>query len=139
MTAPATLPERRTKKNFKMAKNRKNQSASIHFGPVVKVVLLCFVFCGSAVGYVWEKNEINRLARHISESEKKLSQLKDDNDRLANQVAVLHSPVMIDARARQLNLGLVPAQPAQVVRLSDTPADEKMRTRQFAGRPTLNP
>jgi cell division protein FtsB len=120
-----------------MAKNRKNQAAAIHFGPVVKVVLLCFVFCGSAVGYVWEKNEINRLARQISEREKNFAQLRDDNERLANQVTVLHSPVMIDARARQLNLGLVPAQPAQVVRLNDAPPDGKMQTRQFAGRPTM--
>ncbi|HEY4414685.1 MAG TPA: septum formation initiator family protein [Verrucomicrobiae bacterium] len=120
-----------------MAKNRKNQSAAIHFGPVVKVVLLCFLFGGSAVGYVWEKNEINRLARQISEHEKNLNQLQDDNERLASQLAVLHSPVMIDARARQLNLGLAPAQPMQVVRLNDAPAEDKMQPRQFAGRPTV--
>ena len=120
-----------------MAKNRKNQSAAIHFGPVVKVVLLCFLFGGSAVGYVWEKNEINRLARQISEREKNLGQLRDDNERLANQVAVLHSPVMIDTRARQLNLGLAPAQPMQVVRLNEASAADSMQPRQFAGRPTV--
>ena len=31
-----------------MAKNRKNQSATVQFGPVIKVVLLCFLFCSSA-------------------------------------------------------------------------------------------
>src|SRR5271168_2202913 len=104
-----------------MAKQRKNQAAAIHFGPVIKVVLLCFLFCGSAVGYVWEKNEIIRLGRQISDREKKLAQLQDDNDRLGSQVAILHSPVMIDERARQLNLGLMPAQPGQVVRLYEPP------------------
>ena len=127
-----------------MAKNRKNQSAAIHFGPVVKVVLLCFLFGGSAVGYVWEKNEINRLARQISEHEKNLNQLQDDNERLASQGAVLHSPVMIDQRARELSLGLSPAQPAQKVLLAEpipaTP-DNRSDTRQFAQRPAdaLNP
>jgi cell division protein FtsB len=120
-----------------MAKNRKNQSAAIHFGPVVKVVLLCFLFGGSAIGYVWEKNEINRLGRQVAEHEKNLRQLQDDNERLADQVSVLHSPVMIDGRARQLNLGLVPAQPAQMVRLDELPPDEKVQPRQFAGRPTV--
>ena len=119
-----------------MAKNRKNQAASIHFGPVVKVVLICFVLGGSAVGYVWEKNEINRLGRQRVEREKKLDQLRNDNDRLVNQVAVLHSPVMIDERARELNLGLTPAQPTQVVWLNESPANAKTQARQYAVRPT---
>jgi cell division protein FtsB len=121
-----------------MAKNRKNQSAAIHFGPVIKVVLICFLFCGSAVGYVWQKNEIIRLARQISDREKKLAQFQDDNDRLGSQVAILHSPVMIDERARQLNLGLMPAQPGQVVLLHDLPPEEKTPSRQFAGRPAMD-
>ncbi len=120
-----------------MAKNRKNQSATVQFGPVIKVVLLCFLFCSSAVGYVWQKNEIVGLGRQISDREKRLAQLQDDNDRLGGQLAILHSPVMIDERARQLNLGLQPAQPAQMVRLYDLPAVEKMTSRQFAGRPPM--
>lgn len=122
-----------------MAKNRKQQSASVHFGPVIKVVLLCFLFCGSAVGYVWEKNEIIRLGRQISDREKKLGQLQDDNDRLGSQVAILHSPVMIDERARQLNLGLMPAQPGQVVRLYELPPEARDPSRQLAGRPAPDP
>ncbi|MGC9940370.1 MAG: septum formation initiator family protein [Verrucomicrobiota bacterium] len=118
-----------------MAKNRKSQSASIHFGPVIKVVLVCSLFCGSAVGYVWQKNEIIRLGRQISEREKKLAQLQDDNDRLGSQVAILHSPVMIDERTKQLNLGLVPEQPGQVVYLHELPPDAKETSQQLAGRP----
>ncbi len=121
-----------------MAKNRKNQSAVIHFGPVIKVVLMCFLFCGSAVGYVWQKNEIIRLGRQISDREKKLAQLQDDNDRLGSQVAILHSPVMIDERARQLNLGLIPAQPGQVVRLTELPSETSQPSRQLAGRPVMD-
>jgi cell division protein FtsB len=120
-----------------MAKNRKNQSASVHFGPVIKVVLLCFLFCGSAVGYVWQKNEIVRLGRQISDREKKLAQLQDDNDRLGSQVAILRSPVIIDERARQLNLGLGPMQPGQMVLLYDLPPAAKTPSRQFAGRPAM--
>ena len=70
------------------------------------MVLLCSVICGSAIGYVWQKGEIGRLGRQIAEREKRLTQLQNDNKQLAGQIAVLHSPVMIDQRARELNLGL---------------------------------
>ncbi|HUC85673.1 MAG TPA: hypothetical protein VL970_10815, partial [Candidatus Acidoferrales bacterium] len=42
--------------------------------------------------------------------------------RLSDQLAILRSPVMLDQRARELNLGLAPAQPAQIWRLPDPPA-----------------
>jgi hypothetical protein len=102
-----------------MAKNRKKQAAEIRFGPVLKVVLLCSLICGSAVGYVWQKNEIYKLGQFIRQRETRLTQLQNDNKRLADQLAILHSPVMLDQRVRELNLGLVPLQPAQVVRLTD--------------------
>src|SRR5579859_1884727 len=104
-----------------MAKNRKNQAAEIRFGPVLKVVLLCGLIGGSAIGYVWQKNQLDRLGRQISEREVRLKQLKGDNKLLADQIAFLHSPVMLDRRARDLNLGLGPAQPMQVVRLVELP------------------
>ena len=122
-----------------MAKNRKNQTAAVHFGPVIKVVLLCFLFGGSAVGYVWEKNEIVQLGRQISAREKRLDQLKNDNDRLSGQIAILYSPVMLDQRARELKLGLTPAQPMQVVRLNEvSPSQNGMQSRQLAGRPVVD-
>jgi hypothetical protein len=61
-------------------------------------------------------------------------QLQADNKRLADQLAILHSPVMLDQRARELNLGLAPAQPAQVVRLAEAAPAEKSPPRQFAQR-----
>jgi hypothetical protein len=119
-----------------MAKNQKKQAAEIRFGPVLKVVLLCSLICGSAVGYVWQKNEIYKLGQFIRQRETRLTQLQNDNKRLADQLAILHSPVMLDQRGRELNLGLVPAQPAQVVRLDEPPPpDEKNPPRQFVQRP----
>ena len=65
-----------------MAKNRKNQAAEIRFGPVLKVVLLCSLIGGSAIGYVWQKSQIDRLGQQIVEREKRLDQVKKDNKRL---------------------------------------------------------
>ena len=119
-----------------MAKNRKNQAAAIRFGPALKASFLCLLIGGSAVGYVWQKNEIYRLGQQIRQRETKLVQLQNDNKRLGDQISILHSPVMIDRRAKELNLGLAPATPMQVVRLAETPvAPEKNSSRQFAQRP----
>jgi cell division protein FtsB len=118
-----------------MAKNRKNQAAAIRFAPALKASFLCLVIGGSAVGYVWQKNEIYRLGQQIRQRETRLQQLQSDNKRLTDQIAILHSPVMIDQRAKELQLGLSPATPLQVVRLVDTPvAPEKNSSRQLASR-----
>lgn len=119
-----------------MAKNRKNQAAAIRFGPALKASFLCLLIGGSAVGYVWQKSEIYRLGQQIRQRETRLAQLQNDNKRLGDQVAILHSPVMIDQRAKSLNLGLLPATPLQVVRLVETPeAPANNIPRQFARRP----
>jgi Septum formation initiator len=122
-----------------MAGNRKSQSASIRFGPALKALFLCLLIAGSAVGYVWQKSQIYQLGKEIRQRETQLTQLRADNERMANQLSILRSPVMLDARVRQLNLGLVPAQPSQVVRLTEnfSPRD-KNSSRQFAARPMEN-
>jgi hypothetical protein len=118
-----------------MAKNRKSQVASIRFGPALKALFLCLLIAGSAVGYVWQKSQIFQLGRDIRLGETQLIQLRNDNERLANQISILRSPVMLDGRARQLNLGLGPAQPSQIVRMQELPAPEnKSLPHQFAGR-----
>src|SRR5450755_4480656 len=99
-----------------MSKNRKNQAA-IRFGPVIKVLLLCSLFCGSAVGYVWQKNQIYQLGKQISEAKSHLKQLTVNNQKLDRQLSDLRSVVTLDQRAH--SLGLAPAQPMQVVRLAE--------------------
>jgi hypothetical protein len=126
-----------------MAKNRKNQSAAIRFGPALKASFLCLLIGGSAVGYVWQKNEIYRLGQQIRQRETRLAQLTRDDQRQSDQLAILHSPVMLDQRARELNLGLGPAQPSQIVRLGEAVevVENKNPSLQFAARPaeTLTP
>jgi hypothetical protein len=122
-----------------MAKNRKNQAAAIRFGPALKASFLCLLIGGSAIGYVWQKSEIGRLGNQILAREKRLAQLQSDNKRFSDQISILHSPVMLDQRAKELNLGLAPATPMQVVRLTETPVvPEKNNLRQFAQRPVAD-
>lgn len=119
-----------------MAKSRKGQSAGIRFGPALKAFFLCFLVAGSAVGYVWQKSQIYELGREIRQREIQLSQLRSEDQKLTDQLAILRSPVMLDQRARQLNLGLVPAQPNQVCRLPEPilAAPGQGQPREYAGR-----
>ncbi len=116
-----------------MAKNRRNQSAAIRFGPALKALFLCLVIAGLAVGYVWQKGQIFQLGRQITSCESRLIQLRDENQKLSDQLAVLNSPVMLDQRVRELNLGLVPAQPTQIYRLIEAPSGDDSN-RRFAAR-----
>ena len=116
-----------------MAKNRRNQSAAIRFAPALKALFLCLVMAGMAVGYVWQKSQIFQLGLQITSCEHRLAQLRDENRKLSDQLAVLNSPVMLDERVRALSLGLVPAQPTQIYRLVEVPIDAGV-DRRFAAR-----
>src|SRR5258706_14770552 len=83
---------------IKMAKNRKTQSAAIRFGPALKALFLCLLIAGSAVGYVWQKSQIYQLGLQIKTCESRLNQLRGDNQKLGDQLAMLRSPVMLDQR-----------------------------------------
>jgi len=125
-----------------MAGNRKSQSAAIRFGPALKAAFLCLLIAGSAIGYVWQKNEIYRLSQRIHQSELRLKQMTDSNEKLRVKLADLRSPMMLDQRARELNLGLAPAQPAQVWRLPEPSAallGSNPATRQLAARQAGTP
>ena len=127
-----------------MAKNRKNQSAAIRFGPALKALFLCLLIAGSAVGYVWQKSQIYQLGQQIRQREVRLARLQNDDRKLSDQLSILRSPTMLDRRVRELNLGLLPAQPMQVLRLAEPasmPPENKILTRQFAEKPAgvMNP
>ena len=97
-----------------MARNRKHQSAAIRFGPALKAFLLCLLIGGSGVGYVWQKNQIYDLGQQIRKREIHLKELEDQNDKLRRQLAFMRSPAFLEARVKELNLGLVQPDPSQV-------------------------
>jgi len=122
-----------------MAKNRKYQSAAVRFGPALKAVLLCTLIGGAGVGYVWQKSQIIELGQQIANSEKRLGQLRDQNKKLHDQLAMLQAPAKLDQRVRELNLGLGPPSPSQVWRMTEPevlPASHHIATGQYAAQQT---
>jgi len=105
----------------------------------LKASFLCLLIAGSAVGYVWQKSQIYQLSQQIRQREISLARLRDENQKRVEQLAMLCSPAMLDQRARELNLGLGPAQPSQIWRLPEippVPSKNQDTTRRLATRQT---
>jgi hypothetical protein len=107
------------KRSRPMARNRKYQSAAIRFGPALKALLLCILIGGSGVGYVWQKNQIYQLGQEIKKREVCLDKLEDQNEKNRRQLGIMRGPQFLERRIKELNLGLAPAQPSQVWRLTE--------------------
>ncbi len=106
-----------------MARNRKHGSSAIRFGPVLKAVLLCLLIAGAGVGYVWQKEQIDCLSRQIDERGVRLSRLTDENQNRKRLLAHLRSLDSVEARIKELNLGLAQASPTQMWHLVEPPRE----------------
>ena len=105
-----------------MAKNRKYQPAAVRFGPALKAILLCAVIGGSGLGYVWQRGQIDELGRQIKQREIKLGELRDQNKKLRDQLAMQRTVRQLQERVRELKLGMSQAQHSQIWMLPEPPA-----------------
>jgi len=104
-----------------MGRNRKNGSAA-WLVPGVKAALICLLLGGSAIGYVYQKNQLIALGKQIQKSEQTLKALNDYNARLQRQLATLQSAYYLEQRNKQLNLGLVQPAQSQILTIVEVPA-----------------
>jgi len=125
-----------------MSRNRKSQSAAIRFAPALKAFVLCLLLGGSGVGYVWQQDQIARLGKQIKARESSLQNLQELNEGLRRQLEMMRSPGALQRRIVDLNLGLAPAQPNQVLRLSEAgrepPRAERVQQLAAAPQPIQN-
>ena len=76
---------------------------------------------GSAgVGYIWQKTQINALAAQKHSKENELDKLRRQNRLNRDRLEMLRLPWVIEARVKELKLGLGPAQPEQILRLTES-------------------
>ena len=94
----------------------------MRFGPALKAACLCLIIGGSAVGYVWQKDQLRQLSDQIGSTERRLGELKTANEKLRRQLSEVRSPGSLDRMIQHLNLGLTRPLPGQVVRLEE-PSD----------------
>jgi hypothetical protein len=106
-----------------MAKNRKYEPAAIRFGPALKALFLCLMIGGSAVGYVWQKNQILQLGEKRKRSEIRLDLAKGLNKRLQTQLQAMRDPGFLQQRVKDLKLGLVEPPRSQIWLLPEPSRD----------------
>src|ERR1043165_2242612 len=104
-----------------MGRNRKNGSA-VRFVPAVKAALLCLLLGGSAIGYVYQKNQIIELGKQTQQREKTLAALRADNQRMEVALMRLQTPMALEDRVKKLNLGLVQPAQSQIMTIVEVPA-----------------
>jgi hypothetical protein len=102
---------------YVMKRNRKRES--LRFGTVTKSLVACICVAVAGLGYVWQKNAIYRLGDEIKRREASLSSAQKRNLILASKLAQLESPVELEVKCQQYNLGLVAPKEGQVLRLPE--------------------
>ncbi len=102
-----------------MARNRKNQTAAMRFGPAIMAFVFCALIAGAGLNYVWQKDQIGKLGRQIARDEQRLQELRADNQRLNARFQQLISSKVLEARVLQMNLGLSAPREDQILRLRE--------------------
>jgi hypothetical protein len=100
-------------------RNRRSQSGALRLVPALKTAVLVLFIATAAVGYVVEKNKLFQLSRQITGREARLEKLQWDNRLRQNQFGDLLLPQKLATRAREMQLGLSPAQQTQMVWLAE--------------------
>jgi hypothetical protein len=104
-----------------MARNRKSQSAELRFGPALKALLICCFIGGAGVGYVYQKNLLNKLGEEKKNRERELNRLQVINAAHERQRWQLNSQRMLERRVAELGLNLRLPSPSQIVVVLDEP------------------
>jgi hypothetical protein len=116
-----------------MARNRKSQSAELRFGPALKALLICFFIGGAGIGYVYQKDLLNKLGDEKLKREESLNKLRVDNHEKGQNLWKLKSQRVLEQRVEELGLNLRLPSPSQIVVLPDSPPFSMAPTR-VAGR-----
>ena len=107
---------------------RRNKSSALKPKSVITSIVICAAVCMAGIGYVWAKSQNWGLSKEIKELELRLDVLRRDNDALQRKYAAMCSPSNLDARVRELNLGLSAPLPSQIIRV---PAEQAVAEKQI--------
>jgi hypothetical protein len=114
----------------------KRKSTALKSSTVIKAIVVCTSVCLAGIGYVWAKTEVWVLSKEMKKLELRLDDLKRQNDVLQRTYSAMCAPATLDARVRQLNLGLAAPLPSQIVRMPSTApaplADSNIETKVYA-------
>ena len=106
-----------------MARNSKNESG-FRLGPALMALVFLALLVPPGIGYAWFKDQNDVLADQVKKQETVRDELKRENRVRRDQLANLRLPGALDAQVKKMNLGLGPPAQAQIVRLTEFPAND---------------
>lgn len=108
--------ERNTRTGIRV-RNAKRKTRSFRLTPrqILLVTLMLLLFMGSGIGYVWSNFEGTQIGYDVSRLQQQELRLKELNQKLRLELALLKSPQYLEEATR--HLGLKTASPEQIVLL----------------------
>ncbi|MGY8653857.1 MAG: hypothetical protein ACKVJX_09565 [Verrucomicrobiia bacterium] len=99
---------------------RTARNTGVEIGHALKVFCFCLFVGAASVGYLYQKNQLEKLGNEISDKELRLNQLKQENADDQEELAWRQTHRYLDKRVQQLGLGLVEPREEQILRLEET-------------------
>ena len=121
MTRPEKLSRMMVSRNAKTGvrlRNSRLKKRRLHMTKkqILLIVLMLFFFMGSGISYVWSNFERTQIGYDLSQLKKEEMRLREINQKLKLELALLKSPQNLEAKALK-NLGLRQPTPEQIVLL----------------------
>ena len=110
-----------------MGRNRKNGSAT-WLVPGVKAALICLLLGGSAIGYVYQKNQLIELGRQIQKKEQQLKTVSDNSAHWQRTLLTLQSAYYLENRVKEMKMPLAQPAQAQILTIVEVPATAAPRS-----------
>ena len=110
-----------------MGRNRKNGSAT-WLVPGVKAALICLLLGGSAIGYVYQKNQLIELGKQIQKREQQLKTVSESSAHWQRTLLTLQSAYYLESRVKELKLALAQPAQAQILTIVEVPATAAPRS-----------
>lgn len=106
--------ERNTRTGIKV-RNAKRRKRGLRLTPrqILLVAFLLLLFMGSGIGYVWSNFEGTQIGYDVSRLQQEEMRLKELNQKLRLELALLKSPQYLEDATR--DMGLKTASPEQIV------------------------
>jgi cell division protein FtsB len=111
-----------------MTSNRRAPAPSIRVASFCKVIIAAVFIASSGISYVYLKNQLKLSGDKQIELERRLAELRKDNENIRLQIDNLTSLAALKKKLAQNSFGLVPITTDQVVRLNQNrPVGDELR------------
>jgi hypothetical protein len=97
----------------------RRRAVAVKPATVITSIVVCAAICLAGIGYVWAKTQVWSLSREMKKLEVRRDEMKRINEALQRTYAAMCTHERLDARVKELQLGLAAPTPDQMVRLPE--------------------